>query len=376
MDCRDESLRYCPTFPPASGDGGVGSDVGVLRFAAAAAGLGLWSWDVETGSYRVDARWLSTAGLGAGEFGQTYSAWESLVHPEDLPRVLESLRGVLTGKRETYECQHRLRAADGTMRWVLVRGVAREKAGERVTRLQGVQMDVTSMLETQSQLATEVARLRRTELSRHDELRTVRVWALDAASRIDAVACDQIAAGGGDGAAWRRVAEIVGEMRSTVGLGGHGEAPEAVPGSEGPERGAEGAAGGRVRLGRVLVAEDSVDQRRLLRTYLEKAECEAVFVENGLSAVERVFGEMMSGRQFDLILMDIDMPQMGGLISTRRIRELGVRSPIIALTVYDREEDRERILGAGCDDHLVKPVFRDALLAACRRWLGKGKRAA
>ena len=115
---------------------------------------------------------------------------------------------------------------------------------------------------------------------------------------------------------------------------------------------------------RILVAEDAEDNRLLLRAYLKGSGHALVFAENGLEAVER-FQE----GAFELVLMDVQMPEMDGLTATRTIREWereqGVEpTPIVALTAYALKEEIDRVLSAGCDRHLAKPVRKKALLEA------------
>ena len=114
---------------------------------------------------------------------------------------------------------------------------------------------------------------------------------------------------------------------------------------------------------RVLLAEDNPVNRKLATTLLEKRGHKVISVENGRRAVEAAMND-----RFDLVLMDIQMPEMGGLEATQRIRERerGTQRhlPIIALTAHAMPEDRERCLAAGMDGYLAKPVRRDELFEA------------
>jgi len=123
----------------------------------------------------------------------------------------------------------------------------------------------------------------------------------------------------------------------------------------------------RARL-RVLLAEDNGVNQKVASTILKKIGVRVDVVENGAESVRAA-----AERRYDLILMDCQMPEMDGFEATRAIRareaETGVRVPIIALTAHAMQGDRERCLESGMDDYLTKPLQRDALLAALKRWL-------
>ncbi|HET7204920.1 MAG TPA: response regulator, partial [Steroidobacteraceae bacterium] len=88
--------------------------------------------------------------------------------------------------------------------------------------------------------------------------------------------------------------------------------------------------------------------------------------ENGRDAVE-----LLERRPYDLVLMDVQMPEMDGLAATRAIRELPERgqTPIVALTANAFTDDRERCLKAGMDGFLPKPIDPKLLREALERWL-------
>ncbi len=128
-------------------------------------------------------------------------------------------------------------------------------------------------------------------------------------------------------------------------------------------------AGPRLR-GRILLAEDGVDNQRLLTTILRRAGADVVTAANGEEAVALVQQAGAMQQPFDLVLMDMQMPVMDGYSATRRLRALGNAVPIIALTAHAMDGDRERCLAEGCDGYETKPVRADRLVTTCQRFLG------
>ncbi|TXH39262.1 MAG: PAS domain S-box protein [Rhodospirillaceae bacterium] len=118
---------------------------------------------------------------------------------------------------------------------------------------------------------------------------------------------------------------------------------------------------------RILLAEDNPMNQRLFIDVLRTLGAEIDCVEDGEAAVERAIDG-----GYDLILMDIQMPKMGGVDATRRIRAESALSevPIIALTAHAMEGDRDRYLAAGMTDYLTKPVDLTALLTVVSGYLG------
>jgi signal transduction histidine kinase/DNA-binding response OmpR family regulator len=119
---------------------------------------------------------------------------------------------------------------------------------------------------------------------------------------------------------------------------------------------------------RVLVVEDNQVNQLLVTTILAKAGMRAEVAANGVEAVQAVHQ-----RNFDVILMDMQMPEMDGLEATKRIRQLGAMGravPIIAMTANAMQEDRRRCLEAGMNDFVAKPIDSAELLrkiaAHCR----------
>lgn len=114
----------------------------------------------------------------------------------------------------------------------------------------------------------------------------------------------------------------------------------------------------RFKPARVLVTDDTPANRQLVGLVLRNAGLTVIEAENGLQALEKA-----SEEDFDLLLMDMQMPVMDGFTATRKLRELGVEVPIFALTANVMQSDRERCDAAGCNGFLTKPIDIDKLLA-------------
>ena len=117
----------------------------------------------------------------------------------------------------------------------------------------------------------------------------------------------------------------------------------------------------------VLVAEDTRGIQFMIRRMLEDAGATVAVVDNGERAVTEVIKAEQSGRPYDVVVMDMQMPVMTGFDATARLRGLGSRVPIIALTAAAMRGDREKCLACGCDEYLSKPIDRHALLDAVAR---------
>ena len=120
----------------------------------------------------------------------------------------------------------------------------------------------------------------------------------------------------------------------------------------------------------ILLVEDNEDNRFIIRAYFKNTPHRIDMAENGLIALEKV-----KNSDFDIILMDVRMPVLGGYEATARIRQWEAEleltpTPILALTAHASDEDARKSRAAGCNGHLSKPIRKKDLLAAMAAHVG------
>lgn len=130
----------------------------------------------------------------------------------------------------------------------------------------------------------------------------------------------------------------------------------------------------RTLRGRILLAEDGPDNQRLITFHLRKGGAEVDIAENGAVALAMIATAEAEGRPYDLLLTDIQMPEMDGHALAKALRESGSDLPIVALTAHAMPEDRQRCVDAGCDDYATKPIDRATLIETCARWMERRHR--
>ena len=167
----------------------------------------------------------------------------------------------------------------------------------------------------------------------------------------------------------------------TAVFGRHSEKREALSATKGDVQGLE-----NIRGARILLAEDNEINQQVAREILEQAALVVEIANNGLEAVE-----MAQKNQYDVILMDIQMPEMNGFEATQEIRNLKLETrdtegktsniqlpasslPIIAMTAHAMAGDREKSIEGGMNDHVVKPIDPDQLFSALVKWIEPGER--
>ncbi|MNL38626.1 Transcriptional regulatory protein SrrA [compost metagenome] len=116
------------------------------------------------------------------------------------------------------------------------------------------------------------------------------------------------------------------------------------------------------------MVDDTEDNRILFIRYLSREPFEIVEAENGLEAIDKIKSE-----KFDIIFMDVQMPELDGYATTAKIREWEdshhqEHTPIIALTAHALSEDRAKSIKAGCDDHITKPFKKNTILSVIEKY--------
>lgn len=114
---------------------------------------------------------------------------------------------------------------------------------------------------------------------------------------------------------------------------------------------------------KVLLVEDVMENQVLVRRMLNREKIEVDIADNGEAGIEKA----MSG-DYDLVLMDMQMPVLDGYSATRKLRTAGYSKPILALTAHAMADERKLILSAGCNAHLTKPLNPQLLIATIKHW--------
>ncbi|PTN08958.1 response regulator [Mangrovibacterium marinum] len=116
---------------------------------------------------------------------------------------------------------------------------------------------------------------------------------------------------------------------------------------------------------KILIAEDVESNFLYLNAVLSKIKAKIIWAKNGREAVEM----FRQHDDIDLVLMDLQMPEMNGYDATRLIKDINPNVPVIAQTAFAMAEDRSKALDAGCDEYLAKPIRSKDLLNLVERFM-------
>jgi CheY-like chemotaxis protein len=111
----------------------------------------------------------------------------------------------------------------------------------------------------------------------------------------------------------------------------------------------------------VLLAEDDRDNRIIISAWLRRMGANVDVAENGRVAVETALAALTAEAPYDLVLMDMQMPELDGYGATFQLRSCGYRGLVVAFTAHAMDRDREQCFALGCDDYLSKPIDRTRL---------------
>ena len=117
---------------------------------------------------------------------------------------------------------------------------------------------------------------------------------------------------------------------------------------------------------KVLIAEDEITNFMLLEEYLEPTGIQILHATNGLELLD-----ILKDVTPDIILLDMKMPQMNGFEFLKNVKKSDIKVPVIAQTAYSMKGDKEKIISAGCDDYIAKPINEEILLSKIELWFNK-----
>ena len=120
---------------------------------------------------------------------------------------------------------------------------------------------------------------------------------------------------------------------------------------------------------RLLVADDALCMQKILGCFLKRMRIDSEMAENGHVACQKAMRSLSKGQPYDVILMDIQMPQMNGKAAVRWLREHDWKGPILAVSALAVEENRDELMKLGCDGCVAKPVTEQKLREAVSQYV-------
>ena len=134
-----------------------------LRLAVSASNIGFFDRDLLTHQVNFSPEWKSQIGYAADEIKEDISEWESRIHPDDLPEVLEREQEYINGFTPNYEAEYRLRHKDGSYRWILARGIVLKDPDGQAIRMLGCHIDITQQKQNELAISRDIAALKQAE---------------------------------------------------------------------------------------------------------------------------------------------------------------------------------------------------------------------
>jgi CheY-like chemotaxis protein len=123
------------------------------------------------------------------------------------------------------------------------------------------------------------------------------------------------------------------------------------------------------------VVEDDAADQRLLTTHVKSTGARVDLAHHGIEALGLIGDARDAGQPYDLIICDMELPEMNGYTLVRTLRGRGIKIPVLAVTAATLESDREKCMDAGCCQYLPKPIERRALVDACTGLLRRNRTA-
>ncbi|MCH8509375.1 MAG: response regulator [Phycisphaerales bacterium] len=160
-------------------------------------------------------------------------------------------------------------------------------------------------------------------------------------------------------------------MRLTIAAGRPAATPAPRP-ERAPGPASDADASDPMDGARILLAEDGPDNQRLIAFMLTRLGAQVDVVSDGAQAIETITENSV---RYDLLLLDMQMPEIDGYQTARHLRAQGHTLPIVALTANAMDGDRSLCIEAGCDDYASKPISSKDLAKVCRKWLTPGARS-
>lgn len=117
---------------------------------------------------------------------------------------------------------------------------------------------------------------------------------------------------------------------------------------------------------KVLLVDDNPVNQQVAIEILKKSGCEVIAASSGPEAIEKV-----KNNRFDVVFMDIQMPEMNGVAATKHLKEMSIKNlpPIVAMTAYAMKEDEEKFIRQGLDDYIAKPIRAKKLIGKVKKWV-------